>query len=303
MDMSRALSRARFIAGGAFLAATAALLYPTGAPAAQPQEEAAALPTPKDFVSGLDLECFATQGPALNLGIQLTHLNPVLLALGLPSHDGVIRELTETCVPVMKNGVQPPSTALPFIQHVDFACYRLESPALANPPSITLAHLNPVLTQFPRHNVKLLQPDELCLPVMKNNVVPPAEVLDLVRYLDLECWNVSEDPHPVFTLALRQLNPQLVNIPQHNMTLDTNPRKLCVPVRKNQQAIPAASLNIIRWVDLERFTARPPVLINPVTVVLRHLNPLFTTLAPITVVLQQAQALMVPVSKNNNNPP
>jgi hypothetical protein len=301
MDMSRALSRARFVVGGAFLAATAALLYPTGEPAAQPTTEA--LPTPKDFVSGLDLECFATQGPALNLGIQLTHLNPVLLALGLPSHDGVIRELTETCVPVMKNGVSPSSTALPFIQHVDFACYRLESPALVNPPSITLAHLNPVLAQFPRHNVKLLQPDELCLPVMKNNVVPPAEVLDLVRYLDLECWNVAEDPHSVFTLALRQLNPQLVNIPQHNMTLDTSPRKLCVPVRKNQQVIPAASLNIIRWVDLERFTARPPVVINPVTVVLRHLNPLFTTLAPITVVLQTAQALMVPVSKNNNNPP
>lgn len=301
MDRSRALSRARFIAGGAFLAATAALLCPTGEPAAQPTTEA--LPTPKDFVSGLDLECFATQGPSLNFSLQLTHLNPVLIAMGLPPHQVTIRELTETCVPVMKNGVSPPTSALPFIQHVDFACYRIEAQPISTSPLLTLAHLNPVLAQFPRHNVKLVQPDELCLPVMKNNVLPPAEVQSLVRFLDLECWRVSEDPHSIFTLALRQLNPQLGNIPQHNMTLDTSPRKLCVPVRKNQQAIPDASLNIIRWVDLERFTARPPVTINPVTVVLNHLNPMFTTLPPITVVLQTAQALMVPVSKNNNNPP
>lgn len=304
MNTSRAFSRARFVVGGSLLAATALLLVPASAPQAQPQTQA--LPTPKDFVSGLDLECFATQGPALNFTLSLTHLNPVLVALGLPTHTGIIRELTETCVPVMKNTTQPSSTALPFIQHVDFACYRLESPALANPPTINLRHLNPVLSALPAHDVRMNQPDELCLPVMKNGVQPPSEVANLVRYLDLECWNVTPiTAHPSFNVNLRQLNPQLTTaIPVHNMNLDPSGlRKLCVPVRKNQQVIPSDVLNIIRWVDMERWPARPPVTVSPVTVVLNHLNPLFTTLAPVTVVLQTAQALLVPVAKNGQTPP
>ncbi len=288
------------------MAAGAALLVSSLTPVAQAGDlEAQALPTPKDFVGGLDLECFATQGAALNLGMTLTHLNPVLVQLGLPAHNVTIRNLVETCVPVKKNGVSPPSTALPFIQHVDFACYKLEAAALASNPVINLRHLNPVLQQMglPAHNVKLLSPDTLCVPVIKNNVSPPAEVLAFVRFLDLECWNVSEDPHPTFPLGLEQLNPQLLNIPRHNVTLVSSPRKLCVPVRKNQQAIPAAALDIIRWVDLERFTMSPTVTLPPTPVVLRHINPLLSTLAPFTVVLERAQALMVPVAKNGATPP
>lgn len=301
---SRVISRTRWIVGGALLAAAAALVtVPGGAPLAQPQVQA--LPTPKDFVTGLDLECFATPGPALNFQLSLTHLNPVLVAAGLPTHGAVIRDLVETCVPVMKNGVSPSSTALPFIRHVDFACYKLDAAALATPFLLNLRHLNPVLSAQPAHNVRMTQPDELCLPVMKNGVQPPSEVANLVRFLDLECWNITPDTAiPAFNLNLRQLNPQLTGIAAHAMNLEPSlPRKLCVPVRKNAQAIPADVLNILRWVDLERFTARPPVIINPVAVVLNHLNPLFTTRPPVTVVLETAQALMVPVAKNNQTPP
>lgn len=304
MTSSRALSRARFTVGGALIAAAALLLVPGDAPRAQPQTSA--LPTPKDFVTGLDLECFATPGGALNFQLTLSHLNPVLVAAGLPAHGVVIRELVETCVPVMKNNVSPPSTAFPFIQHVDFACFRLDAQALANPFLLNLRHLNPVLTGQPAHNVRMTQPDELCLPVIKNGVQPPAEVANLVRFLDLECWNITpETALPAFNLNLRQLNPQLTTaIPVHNMNLEpSGVRKLCVPVRKNTQAIPADVLNIIRWVDMERFPARPPVTVNPVAVVLNHLNPLFSTLPPFTVVLQTAQALLVPVAKNNQTPP
>jgi hypothetical protein len=310
MGMSRVVSRVRIAIAATLVTAGAAALFSTGALhsayAGEPSGPvAAALPTPKDFVSNLDVECYDTPGPALNLTVALSHLNPVLLSLGLPAHNAIIRELVETCVPVMKNNVSPPSTSLPFIQYVDFACYRLETAALQVQPTINLRHLNPVLGTLPGHDVKMVQADELCLPVAKNNQLPPTtEILDLIRFLDLECYKVTEAQiHPDFAVTLRQLNPLLTSILPHTMRLTSSPRKLCVPVRKNQQVIPDASLNIIRWVDLERFPALQPIQINPVVLTLRHLNPLFSTLPQVQVVLQRAIALMVPVAKNGQTPP
>jgi hypothetical protein len=329
MVLSRSWSWTRIALGtvligsgiAAAIAGTAAAASPDDDPrAANPDDEASAttpedenpepepvpappLPGAKEFVSGLDLECFNTQGPALNQGLTLTHLNPVLLGLGLPAHNVVIRELRQTCVPVRKNGVFPSPAALMFIRHVDFACFRIEAAPLPNPVPLALTHLNPVLAGLPVHGVRLLQPEQLCLPVRKNNLVPPAAVLSLIRFLDLECWRVEPGAHPVFGVGLQQLNPVLAGIPAHGMNLVPTPRQLCVPVRKNAQAIPAAILNIIRWVDLEKFTASPPVNLPPVGVVLHHLNPLFANFPPFTVVLQQAAALMVPVAKNGQFPP
>jgi len=87
------------------------------------------------------------------------------------------------------------------------------------------------------------------------------------------------------------------------MTLVASPRQMCVPVRKNNQPIPANVLNIVQWIDLEKFAASPLVLIPPVNVMLTHLNPLFATLPPVPVTLRQASALQVPVSKNGTPPP
>lgn len=264
---------------------------------------ALALPGPNQFVSGLDLECFDTPGPALNINVQLSHLNPVLIGLGLPTHVATIRELQQTCVPVQKNGVPPQPAALPFIQNVDLACYRIDTGPI-HPVTLTLKHLNPVFANFPSHTVVLTQALQLCLPVAKNNVIPTPDILRLIQFIDLECYKA--DPigtHPTFTVNLKQLNPQLGGIAPHNMTLVPNPRQLCVPVRKNGQVIPTDVQNVVRWIDLEKFTASPLVFIPPVNVMLRHLNPLFTTLAQVPVTLRQASALMVPVTKNGAPPP
>jgi hypothetical protein len=274
-----------------------------GAAAVPTNAAAQALPSPFAMASSLDLECYKTPGPALNLAVNLTHLNPVLVNLGLPAHQVILRELQQTCVPVRKNASGPDAAALPFVRFVDFACYRVDAQPLAAPVPLTLTHLNPVLAGFPPHDVRLTKPAQLCLPVAKNNNVPPAAILALVSFLDLECWDTDAKVHPNFTLLLTQLNPLLTNIVPHNMTLVTNPRQLCVPVRKNNQAIPAASLNIIRWLDLEKFTASPSVFIAPFNLMLRHLNPLYANLPQVPVVLQEANALMVPVAKNGAIPP
>lgn len=291
------------IGGGIVGLGSAAVAQPVAEAEAEINAPALALPGPNQFVSGLDLECFDTPGPALNMQLQLTHLNPVLLQLGLPPHVVTIGALVQTCVPVQKNGVPPQPAALPFIQQTDLACYKVTAAALANQPAITLKHLNPVLANLPSHVDKLVQPVQLCLPVAKNGVVPTQDILRLVQFIDLECYATSSDNHPVFTVNLKQLNPQLGNIPPHNLTLVPQPRQLCVPVQKNNLVLPPDVLAIVRWIDLEKFPASPVVSVPPINVVLSHLNPLLTTLPPVTVTLRQANALMVPVSKNGVVPP
>src|SRR5262245_49530397 len=99
------------------------------------------LPTPKALVSGLDLECYRTPGPTMDFDLTLTHLNPVLRDLGLPAHQVRIKELVQTCVPVRKNNAWPVPAALPFIRHIDFACYRVEAEPFPAPVAINLTHL------------------------------------------------------------------------------------------------------------------------------------------------------------------
>jgi hypothetical protein len=261
------------------------------------------LPTPKGFVSHLDLECYRTPGPTLDKELMLTHLNPVLHDdLGLPQHRVKIKELAQTCVPVRKNDAKLPATAKQFIEHVDLACFRVEADPFPNEIPINLTHLNPELAGLPQHTVYLHRPAQLCLPVAKNGKLPPQEVLDLVQYVDLECYETRPLPHPMFSVLLTQLNPQLNVIPPHLMTLDSQPRQLCVPVRKNAQFIPEDKLDIIKWIDLEKFTANPVVQIAPVQVQLQQLNPLFVNLQWIPVILKEAVALMVPVAKNGHMP-
>jgi len=267
------------------------------------EAQAQALPTPIAMARGLDLECYRTPGPALNINVNLTHLNPVLIALGLPAQQVTVRELAQTCVPVRKNNSAPAPAALPFIQHVDFACYRVDAAPLANPQPLVLSHLNPVLANLPQHQVTLERPAQLCVPVAKNGVLPPPAVLAFVQFFDLACWQLDAQQHPQFAVGLTQLNPQLVGIAPHPMTLGPQPRQLCVPVRKNGQMIPAAVRNVVQWLDLEKFAAVQSVKIAPVNVVLQHLNPLFVNLAQIPVILDEAVALLVPVAKNGQIPP
>lgn len=307
MIFRASLRRKSVVAGIAVTASVAAVATASPGQSSQPEEvdlAMLALPGPNQFVSGLDLECFDTPGPSLNISLQLKHLNPVLIQLGLPTHTVTVGALMQTCVPVQKNGVPPQPAALPFIQQTDLACYKIDASPVPIPPTLTLKHLNPVLAGLPSHTVILRQPVQLCVPVAKNGVVPTPDVLRLVQFIDLECYSTAASTHPAFGVNLMQLNPQLANIPGQGMTLVSSPRQMCVPVQKNSQVIPTDVQGIVQWIDLEKFQASPIVALPAsVSVVLRHLNPLLTTFPQVPVVLQQASALMVPVSKNGAAPP
>lgn len=260
---------------------------------------ALALPTPKDFVSNLDLECFRTtpyQPPAVTL--VLRHLNPVLA--GQPPVQVTLGQREQLCVPVAKNNAFPPPNVLDYTRFVDLSCYRVTGPSLNL--NLGLRHLNPILQNLPGFGVTLNVPQQLCVPVAKNGMVPPPDVLRVISHIDLLCYGHLPNPAIGAALTLTQLNPVLIpQIPARSVRVNAA-RQLCVPVQKSGDNIPVDVLTIARWVDLEKFDilsqATPAVSLN-----LRHLNPVLANLPPEQLTLAGSVQLAVPVSKNGMMPP
>ncbi|MGJ6967608.1 hypothetical protein ACSDR0_37380 [Streptosporangium sp. G11] len=264
-----------------------------------PPASALALPTPKDLTAFLDLECFKTspyQPPAATL--TLRHINPVLG--NLPIETVTLGQREQLCVPVAKNNQLPPSPALDFIRFIDLACYKISGTTVST--GLVLSHLNPLFQSLPRTQIFMNTPQQLCVPVIKNNVFPPAEVLSLVRHIDLKCYGITPNTPLNQQLSLRQLNPVLTPmIPTHGAQV-LNARQLCVPVQKAGDVIPDEVFKIVRWIDLEKFDLATPAL-PAVSLTLRHINPVLAGLPPEQAVLSGASQLALPVAKNGNFPP
>ena len=259
------------------------------------------LPSPARFVSNLDLECFRTNthtpGP-LPAPITLSHLNPVL-ANQARWQITSLGARTQLCTPVAKNDVIPVPGVLEFVSFVDLSCYRITGPSLNLP--LTLDHLNPVLGHLPRKEVTVLAPEQLCLPVIKNGSKPPEEVLRLVRYIDLVCYRETPQVAMNESLKLTQLNKELSHLPDAKVRVTFN-RQLCVPVRKNNQEIPTDVLNIVRWIDLEKYDLNADP-IPTFTLKLDHINPLLERLPTEEATIAGRHQLALPVAKNGNKPP
>ncbi|MGC5012418.1 hypothetical protein ACLQ2R_16765 [Streptosporangium sp. DT93] len=265
-----------------------------------PPAGAAAYPTPKSLTAFLDLECFRTspyQPPATTVTVR--HINPLLT--NLPTETLTLGQREQLCVPVAKNNQVPPSPALDFIRYVDLSCYKVSGMTVN--AGLVLSHLNPLFQTLPRTQVTLNTPQQLCVPVIKNNVLPPAEILSLVRHIDLKCYGITPNNPLNQQVSLRQLNPVLVGkIPTHGAQV-LNARQLCVPVMKAGDNIPAEVFNIVRWIDLEKFDIATPTTLPTITLTLRHINPVLGGLPIEQAVLSGASQLALPVAKNGNFPP
>jgi len=137
---------------------------------------------------------------------------------------------------VAKNGVFPPPEVLNLVQWIDQKCYRIDPPIPLGIP-LVLDHLNPVLRELgaPPEYVRVMEPLQLCVPVAKNGVFPPEDVLPLVQWIDQKCYRIFP-PIPLnIPLQLDHLNPVLVEmgLPSEQVLLQ-EPEKLCVPVAKNE---------------------------------------------------------------------
>lgn len=123
-----------------------------------------------------------------------------------------------------------------------------------------------------------------------------------VRFLDLRCYDIPGQPPLGVPLTLTHLNPVLSTLPPENVILH-EPEDLCVPVRKNAQAIPPASFPFLQHADLKCYRIDgPPLNIN---LQLSQLNPAIAALygANLNVWVREPQQLCVPVAKNGNFPP
>jgi hypothetical protein len=266
-------------------------------------EETPPLPSPRAFVSGLDLECYKSEGqpPVDELGIR--QLNPVLKGV-LPNQRIKVGEMLQTCLPVSKNHVTPPAEVLRFISQVDLACYRAEADPVDVP--VNLKHLNPVLQDLPDVNVRLKQLKRFCSPVRKNFADIPDPVRRLISHVDLACYAFEEATPPANrNLWLSHLNPVVkeFGFPDRLVQLERS-HQLCVPVGKNQQPIPEDVLRVVEWIDLMQFQTdpiSPPPPTFPLW--LSQLNPLFAGAPDTHTFLEEPRTLMVPVAKNNTLPP
>lgn len=299
--LRRSRSRTR-IGLAVLILATALTGTAAAATGTTPDNQPQALPTPRQFVSNLDLECFRTNPhtpPPLPAPLVLSHLNPVLAAQA-PWSVASLGTRAQLCTPVAKNNVFPPPAVLSFVRFVDLSCYQITGPNINFP--LVLDHLNPLLGHVPRKQVTVLAPELLCLPVVKNNSIPPAEVMSLVRFIDLVCYRETPAVPLNMPLNLTQLNPVLAGIPPTDVQVREN-RQLCVPVRKGNQAIPTPVLDIVRWIDLEKYDMVAPAPPSGINLTLRHINPLLQAMPPEPATLTQRQQLALPVAKNGQLPP
>jgi hypothetical protein len=269
-----------------------------------PAAASAQLPaSPRRFVDNLDVRCYQISGPALNVPLRLDHLNPLFVSMHLPFENVVLGAPQQLCVPVEKNGVVPPSDTLPFIQYIDWKCYGISGSPLNIP--LTLTQLNPVISSLlgPTVGVTVGAPQQLCVPVVKNNVNPPANVLALVQYLDVKCYGVTSSGGPAAAVTLSHLNPLLATRPPEVSTLGQVPVQLCVPVTKNQQAVPSSVLPFIQYSDVLCYPASGASLSQNLT--LTHINPVLVAMGlPVeNVLVGNSLKLCVPVAKNGMLPP
>ena len=99
---------------------------------------------------------------------------------------------------------------------------------------MTLAHLNPLLSTLPRENSTIgPKPEQLCVPVTKNQQPVPANVKPYIAFSDVLCYPATGAPLGM-NLQLKHLNPVLVGmgLPVENVFIG-NSLRLCVPVAKN----------------------------------------------------------------------
>src|SRR5579885_2346377 len=134
---------------------------------------------------------------------------------------------------------QLPSSPRRFVDNLDVRCYQISGQPPLNVP-LRLDHLNPLFIQkqLPAENVILQDPQQLCVPVLKNNASPPPNVLQLIQYLDVKCYRVDSTVNNTQPVTLGHLNPLFATLPPETSKVGPTPTQLCVPVTKNQAPIP-----------------------------------------------------------------
>lgn len=199
---------------------------------------------PKDvmsFVRWIDLACYEAKTEVNESAtLKLSHLNPVLRKMGLPSQTVKMARLDQVCVPVAKNGVTPPDNVRRLVEHVDVACYEIYPESQTKPFNLHLTHLNPIFREMGLTEEKIVveTPEHVCVPVAKNGKMPPNEVLQYVQWIDFSKYAAyTPNERKPIPLTLSHLNPQFVNFDRFKIEV-LGIDQLAVPVAKNGKLPP-----------------------------------------------------------------
>lgn len=183
------------------------------------------------FIQAIDWECYGIGGPALNVPLTLTQLNPVMTGLFGPTLSVTVQEPQQLCVPVAKTTTNPPPNVLALVQYMDVKCYRITT-SVNLTKSLTLTHLNPLFSTLSAETSTVgPTPTQLCVPVTKNQAVIPATVKPYIQYSDVLCYPATGAALGR-NLTLHHLNPLLATLPPETDFVNTS-LQLCVPVAKN----------------------------------------------------------------------
>ncbi|MFE0152849.1 hypothetical protein ACFWY5_37305 [Nonomuraea sp. NPDC059007] len=210
-------------------------------------------------------------------------------------------------VGVVGLGNQASASALPrplaFAESLDLECFRTDRYVPAQPVTLLLRHLNPVLAKLPPEKVTLGERQQLCVPVTKNGVVPPGDVLPYLKYVDLSCYQVASDNRISEDLRLSHLNPvlQKLGAPRHVVTM-VELQQLCVPVAKDEFFPPKEILHVVQHLDLACYLVKTEEALN-VELRLGQLNPRLAHLPDAPAKVTFSRQLCVPVQKEGDEIP
>lgn len=215
--------------------------------------------------------------------------------------------LVAFAAPVLSQTLAAPPAAIPlpnpknFVSNLDVRCYRIDRPI-----QLFLDHLNPLFVEKGLSQEFVdLDPHQLCVPVYKNQMLPPSDALPFLRYVDWRCYGISGPPLNL-PLRLTHLNPVIANMvgPFDDVTV-REPQQLCVPVAKidaqtGQSAIPPPDIQrLIQYLDVKCYRVDSKDVHG--SVLLHHLNPLLVGNPPDPepIEFREPFQLCVPVAKTN----
>lgn len=194
-----------------------------------------------------------------------------------------------------------------LVSNLDLACNKVEG-GQTPVRSMTINHLNPVLLEMglKQEQAHLGRLEQLCVPVAKNQVIPPKPAYAYVRWIDLACYEAESEISPVANLKLTHLNPVLreLGLPPEKVAMGRL-EQVCLPVAKNGVTPPEAIKRIIEHVDVACYAIDPYTNFEPIDLHLTHLNPVLRRMGLVEEKVEVIfpEQLCVPVAKNGKKPP
>lgn len=133
------------------------------------------------IVRHVDTACYRVDEPTpdAQTPLDLSHLNPEIVAHDLADRRAELRRARRLCVPIGKNQEPVPEQVRRYVEWIDFLQYGItprtaaDAPAFEGPIPLRLHHMNPLFAQKQPFDVVLKPARSLMVPIAKDGQLPP----------------------------------------------------------------------------------------------------------------------------------